>query len=181
MTTTTASSSDSSAWEHDFSRLFQASVDKYKAGHQKAAGLVDEKGAAFLASIGYTGQEFFDFVEDFAKGGEPTLETALKIAAVRREYFLQVQHGVRSTHVIDMDKLPSKDAQVEGISWLPRLLPKAEAKLRGEMPPELMYGCGGDRRFFRENHVDPAEFLRTVWKANGNAADVIAWVKARKA
>ncbi len=178
---TTATASDPTAWEHDFSRLFNASVPKYQAGHQKAAGLVDEKGAAFLASIGYTEQEFFDFVEDFAKAGEPTLDTALKIAAVRRDYFLQVQGGVRSKHVIDMDKLPSKDAQVEGIGWLPRISPKAEAKLRGEMPPDLMYGCGGDRRFFRENKVDPAELLRTVWKANGNHAEIIAWVKARKA
>jgi hypothetical protein len=167
-------------WEQTFSTLFHAAVAKYQAGHQKAAGLVDEKGAAFLATIGYTEQEFFDFVEDYAKGGEPTLETALKIAEVRREYFSKEQHGVRSTHVIDMATLPSKDAQVEGIGWLPRLIPKAEAKLRGEMPPDLMYGCGGDRRFFRENKVDPAELLRVVWKAKGNHAEIVAWVKKQR-
>jgi hypothetical protein len=169
-----------STWEQTFSRLFEASVAKYRAGHAKAAGLVDEKGAAFLTSIGHTEQEFFDFVEDFAKGGEPTLETALKVAAVRRDYFLNEQGGVRSKQVIDMAKLPSKDEQVEGIGWLPRILPKAEAKLRGEMPPDLMYGCGGDRRFFRENKVDAAELLRVVWTANGNKAEVIAWVKKQR-
>ena len=53
------------------------------------------RGAAqFLATIGYSEQEFFDFVEDFAKGGEPTLETALAIAEVRRDYFLREQKGV---------------------------------------------------------------------------------------
>ncbi len=180
MSTTTHAPSPVSTWEQDFSNLFQASVKKYHAGHQKASGLVDEKGAAHLASIGYTEQEFFDFVEDFAKGGEPTLETALKVAGVRRDYFLNEQGGVRSKQVIDMGKLPSKDAQVEGIGWLPRLIPKAEAKLRGEMPPDLMYGCGGDRRFFRENKVDPAEFLRTVWTASGHQAEIIAYVKKQR-
>ena len=168
-----------STWEQTFSSLFHSGVAKYQQGHQKAAGLVDAQGSAFLKTIGYTEQEFFDFVEDFARGGEPTLETALKVAAVRRDYFLNEQKGVASTRQIDMGKLPSKDAEVEGIGWLPRIMPKAEAKLRGEMPADLMYGCGGDRKFFRTNHVDPAGFLQTVWKAKGNQAEIIAWVKAQ--
>ena len=172
--------SDSSTWRDEFSRLFNASIPKYQAGHQKAAGLVDEKGRTFLASIGYTEQEFFDFVEDFARGGEPTLETALAIAGVRRDYFLNEQKGRRSTHEIDMAALPSKDAEVDGLGWLPRIIPKAEAKLRGEMPPDLMYGCGGDRKFFRTNSIDPAEFLRQVWKASGDKDAVIGWVKKNR-
>jgi len=165
-------------WEQRFSKLFQGAVEKYQGGHQKASGLVDERGKKFLSSIGYTEQEFFDFVEDFAKGGEPTLETSLKIAAVRRDYFLKEQNGVATTRCISMDKLPPKDAEVEGIAWLPRLIPKAEAKLRGEMPPDLMFGCGGDRKFFNTHQIDPAEFLRKVWEACGDHAEVVAWVKA---
>jgi predicted dehydrogenase len=169
----------SPAWEKTFSKLFTVAVDKYREGHQKAVGLVDTKGEAFLASIGHTPQEFFDFVEDFAKGGEPTLETALRIAAVRREYFLKEQSGTPSTRNISMSGLPSKDAEVEGIGWLPRLIPKAEAKLRGEMPPDLMYCCGGDRKFFRTRGIDPADFLRKVWQAGGNQAEVVVWVKSK--
>jgi hypothetical protein len=77
-----------------------------------------------------------------------------------------------------MDDLPPKDAEVEGIAWLPRLIPKAEAKLRGEMPPDLMYGCGGDRKFFKTHHVDAADFLQKVWDTSGNQADIVAWIKA---
>jgi hypothetical protein len=172
--------SDSSSWRAEFSRLFSASVSKYQVGHEKAAGLVDDKGRAFLASIGYTEQEFFDFVEDFARGGEPTLETALAIAEVRRDYFVNEQKGQRSKHEIDMDTLPSKDAEVDGIGWLPRLIPKAEAKLRGEMPPDLMYGCGGDRKFFKTNGIDPAELLRHVWQARGDQDVVVGWVKKKR-
>lgn len=170
--------SHTASWESEFSTLFNQAVGKYRAGHQKAAGLVGAPSAAFLQSIGYTEQEFFDFVEDFAKAGEPTLATALNIAAVRRDYFLNEQKGRPFSHQIDMSKLPAKEAAVEGIAWLPRLIPKAEAKLRGEMPPELMYGCGGDRKFFTAHHLDPAEFLREVWKAGGDHNQVIAWVKS---
>jgi hypothetical protein len=171
--------SDSSiSWEQTFSDLFNRAVDKYRQGHTRADGLVDSAGQKFLGILGYTEQEFFDFAEDFSKGGEPTLKTALDVAAVRREYFLKVQNGVFSTRRISMADLPSKDAEVEGIGWLPRLLAKAEAKLRGEMPPDLMYGCGGDRKFFRAHGIDPAEFLRRVWNAEGNPVPVISWVKS---
>jgi hypothetical protein len=172
--------SDSTLWRDEFTRLFELSVPKYQAGHQKPAGLVGAAGGNFLASIGYTEQEFFDFVEDFAKGGEPTLETALAIAAVRRDYFLNEQKGVASSRRIDMAALPAKDAEVAGIGWLPRIIPKAEAKLRGEMPDDLMYGCGGDRKFFRTNGVDPADLLREVWKAGGDQEAVVRWVEKHR-
>jgi len=168
-----------STWEQRFSKLFQSGVEKYRQGHQKAAGMVDEKGRNFLTSIGHTEQEFFDFVEDFAKAGEPTLETALSIAEVRRDYFLKEQNGAFSPHCISMDDLPAKDAEIEGIAWLPRLIPKAEAKLRGEMPPDLMYCCGGDRKFFKAHHIDAADFLRKVWETRGNQPEIITWVKAK--
>jgi predicted dehydrogenase len=168
-----------STWEQRFSRLFQSAVEKYRQGHEKANGLVDREGRNFLASIGHTEGEFFDFVEDFAKVGEPSLETVLKIASVRRDYFLKEQNGAPSPHRISMDDLPAKDAEIEGIRWLPRVILKAEAKLRGEMPPDLMYGCSGDRKFCRINHVDPVDFLRKVWEAHGNRAEIVAWVKAK--
>jgi len=167
----------SNSWDKTFTELFHSAVERYQKGHQKASGLVDAKGQSFLQSIGYTEQEFFDFVEDFSRGGEPTLETALKVAAVRRDYFLKEQGGKPSTWQISMADLPSKDAEVEGIGWLPRLIPKAEAKLRGEMPPDLMYGCGGDRKFFRTHQIAPADFLREVWSAKSDQAKIVSWVK----
>jgi hypothetical protein len=172
-------SNSASTWEQRFADLFHRSVEKYRAGHQKAQGLVDATGHNLLLSIGYTEQEFFDFVEDFAKGGEPTLETALAVASVRHDYFYQEQKGQASAHRVAVADLPAKDAEVDGIGWLPRLIPKAEAKLRGEMPPELMYGCGGDRKFFKTHQVDPADFLREVWRARGNKSQIVSWVKAR--
>jgi hypothetical protein len=119
-------------------------------------------------------------VEDFSKGGEPTLETALAIGGIRRDYFLEEQKGEFSSHFISVQDLPSKDAEIDGMGWLPRLIPKAEAKLRGEMPPELMYGCGGDRKFFRTNGIDPADFLQQTRTAKGDHKKIISWVKQHR-
>jgi hypothetical protein len=116
-------------------------------------------------------------VEDTFFGGEPGMETSLLITAVRREYFLNVQKGRRSGRVIDMDKLPSKSAQLAGIEWLPRLIEKAQAKLRGEMPPELMYCCGGDRAFLREHGIHPADFLREAWSAGDDRQRLLDFVR----
>jgi len=167
------------SWEQRFAKFFQNAVLKYREGHQKAGGLLDEKGQKFLASIGHTEREFFDFIEDFAKAGVPTLETAVKIASVRRDYFLREQNGNPSPRRISMAGLPAKDAEIEGIAWLPRLISKAEAKLRGEMPADLMYGCGGDRKFLKAYHIDAADFLRNVWDAQGNRSKIVEWVKAQ--
>ena len=165
-------------WTNLFTELFHRSVKKYQQGHEKVSGMVTKTDAEFLKSIGYSEQEFFDFVEDNAKGGEPTVETALSVAAVRRDYFMKEQSGKVSDKTISMADLPAKDAEVEGIGWLPRLIPKAEAKLRGEMPPDLMYGCGGDRKFFKTHQIDPAEFLRQTWMAAGNHGKLVTWVKS---
>ena len=130
---------DSANWQQTFSQLFHSAVEKYKSGHHQATGLVDASGTKFLRSIGYTEQEFFDFVEDIVKWDEPTLETALAIATVRRDYFLQVQKGDFSDRRIAMADLPSKDAQVEGIEWLPPAHPqgRGEAARRDAARPDV--------------------------------------------
>ena len=50
-------------------------------------------------------------------------------------------------------------------------------KLRGEMPPDLMYGCGGDRNFFQEWNLDGADFLRAAWLADFDPAALARWVR----
>ncbi|MCX6865247.1 MAG: DUF5069 domain-containing protein [Verrucomicrobia bacterium] len=68
------------------------------------------------------------------------------------------------------------------IAALPRILAKARAKLRGELDPDLMFGCGGDRRFL-EKHGDihPADFLRRVWAAGNDDGKLATWVAAQGA
>lgn len=168
---------DNYNWAKTFGDHFADALDAYRAGKHDADSMFNPAVREFFKSIGATPQEIFDFVEDTHFGGEPGAETALLVTAVRREYFLTVQKGQHSARVIDMDALPSKSAELAGIEWLPRIIEKAKAKLRGEMPPELMYDCGGDRAFLREHNIHPADFLREVWAAGNDLARIVDYVK----
>ena len=168
---------DNYNWAKNFREIFEDGLDAYRSGKHDAEAMFDAAQCEFLGEIGATGQEIFDFIEDTFHGGDPGIETTLLITATRREYFLSVQKSNRNGRVIDMDKLPSKDAQLGGIAWLPRIIEKARAKLRGEMPPELMYCCGGDRAFLREHGIHPADFLREVWAAGDDAKRIQEFVR----
>lgn len=142
--------------------LWEKAVDLYEAGNRESGSYFDSHERAFLASIGHSAREVYDFAEDKVKYGEPDFETFLLVAAQRRDYFLNVMHGKPGDKVVDTGDLPAKKDSVRGIEWLPRLMPKARAKLRGEMSDDLMFLCGGDRGFFRTHDIHPAEFLQFV-------------------
>jgi hypothetical protein len=118
--------------------------------------------AAFLAEIGCTAQELFDFVDDSLGYDDLDFQTVLAVTGIRREYFLNVMDGKPSGRAVPMSALPAKSAEVDGIAWLPRLIAKARLKLRGELDPDLMYGCAGDRPFLRGHHMTLPQFLELV-------------------
>ena len=89
--------------------------------------------AAFLASIGCTAQELFDFVDDLATYGEPGVEETLRVTALRREHFLGAMGGKPAERIVPMSELPEKSDAVDGIPWLPRIIVKARLKLRGAL------------------------------------------------
>lgn len=159
--------------------LFARCVEKEAAGGFDYENGYSAEDLAFLESIGYKKREFYDFVEDEVDGGDPSKYTALLVAAVRRDYFIVEQGGKLSDKVVCADDVPSKQSELEGITYLPRILAKARAKLRGELDPDLMFSCGGDRRFLRENGgLNPADFLRRVWAAGDDDMKVVDWVKS---
>ena len=129
-------------WDSYFVELFDACVDEYDEGNEDFESWFCDEDQDFLKSIGCREREFFDFVEDNVGSGgeEPTAITALLVAAVRRDYFLTIQKGVPSPHLVAPSELPEKTAELDGIVWLPRILVKARAKLRGEMDPDTMFG-----------------------------------------
>ena len=170
------------SWSTTFRNLFRRCAEAFAGGSSDFNHWFDESDRAFLNSIGCKEREFFDFVEDHCLAGaeeEPSLETALLVASVRRDFFKVIQNGRWSDHVISPSELPAKNAEVDGIVWLPRILAKARAKLRGEMDPDTMFGCGGDRAFLSQHDIHPADFLRTVWAADEDDQTVIDFVKSR--
>ena len=111
------------------------------------------------------------------RSGDLSYGDVLLIASARRDYFRVIQKGKPTGHTIRTADLPPKDAAVAGFVWLPRIIPKARAKLCGEMPPDLMYGCGGDRAFLKKVNIHPADFLRFVWSARDDDQKIIEYVK----
>jgi len=170
---------------YDFADKFRALYDKaaklYASGQrdQKAYFTADEQ--AFLTSNGIGIQAMYDYAEDQHNYGEPGYDRALAIETVRRDYFLNSQQGKPSSIVLDESKMPAKTDAVKGIEWLPRIIPKTKAKLRGELPSSLMYSCGGDRKFFKTHDIHPAEFLSVVWRNENNDSAVVDWVVKRSA
>ncbi len=117
-------------------RLFVQSLERCRVGEKDLERFFTPEQQVFLASVGQTPQEIFDFADDHTRyDGDPDWETYLLVSAVRRDYFLTIQHGTARRQTVSMDDLPAKDARLGGIPWLPRIIKKAEAKLRGEMPP----------------------------------------------
>lgn len=165
------------AWDSTFIGLFDRCVARYRSGDTDFEGYYGPGDLAFLDSIGCGKREFFDFVEDYACGGEPSPTTAVMIASVRRDYLREVMRGERSGRVLDPATLPAKTDETAGIVWLPRILAKARAKLRGELDPDTMYCCGGDRAFLKRHGIAPADFLRAVWAAGGDDAKVLDYVR----
>lgn len=162
-----------------FRALYDKAVKRHASGRTGADTYFTADESAFLAANGLTAQNLYDYAEDHNNDGEPGCDRALAIESVRRDYFLNVQHGKPATKFLDVDALPAKTEAVKGIEWLPRLIPKTKAKLRGELPASLMYCCGGDRRFFRQHDIHPAEFLSLVWRNLANDAAIIGWVVKR--
>jgi len=164
-------------WDSTFTELFNRCLEQYQSGNEDFNSYYSEADFAFLKSIGHKPREMFDFVEDFGDGGEPTLSTAIMIASVRRDYFEHIMDGKLSDHEIKPDELPRKSDALDGITWLPRIIMKARGKLRGELDPDIMFSCGGDRKFLRTHDIAPADFLRAVWAADDDESKIVNFVK----
>lgn len=164
-----------------FRELYDKAVSLYREGRRGSGSYFSTSEEAWLKSNGITAQHLYDYAEDDFSDGEPGYDIALGIELIRRDYFLNVQKGIPSSQVLDVSNLPPKSAAVRGIEWLPRIIPKARAKLRGELPASLMYCCGGDRGFFTAHDIHPHEFLSLIWRADDNDNQIIDWVVARSA
>ena len=163
-------------WNEQFIELFDRCVERYRSGNAEFENYYNEDDLQFLRQIGYKPRELFDFVEDHVDEQDPSPSTALLIAAVRRDYLQVAQGGVLSEKEITREDLPSFGDTLGNFAYLPRILTKARAKLRGELDPDLMFCCGGHRKFLREHGIHPADFLRHVWSAgedDGKIADLL--------
>jgi hypothetical protein len=164
-------------WKLEFRSVWDRGVAAWKAGRRSAHTMFAPADVAFLTSIGCAVQELFDFVDDSLGYDDVDFATVLAVTEIRRDYFLSVMHGKPTGRVVPMSELPAKSTEVDGIAWLPRLITKARIKLRGELHPDLMYGCAGDRPFLRRHHMTLPQFLQLVWDKGDDDRAIVNAVK----
>ena len=164
-------------WTHTLREIYDKSLALYQQGNRDLDTYFNVGETGFLSSIGLRPINMYDYAEDMNASGEPDWNTVLLMAAARRDYFLYHQHGKVSASVTEADSLPPKAEELEGIPWLPRIIRKATCFLEGGLCHEIMYCCGGDRRFLKEHDIHPADFLRAVWASGGDQAKVLAFVR----
>ncbi|MBH52751.1 MAG: hypothetical protein CMI18_00170 [Opitutaceae bacterium] len=143
--------------------IWKKGYDDYQAGGRTPGAYLTNEDQEFLAEIGATQHDVYDFTDDFICFGAPDWETFWSVQSIRFNYFKQVMKGQPGTYIRPMAEYTPKDGEIKGISWLPRIIEKAQHKLRGELDPDIMYGCGGDRKFLKNHNLHPAEFLQLVW------------------
>ena len=172
-----AEAPETDPWSEQFRAVYDRALSAFRSGRSSVATLCDSADTAFLLSSGCSVQELYDFVEDAVDYGEPDLATVLDVQRIRRDYFLGVLRGEWTGQVVPMSALPLKTDAVDGIAWLPRLIVKARLKLRGELSPDTMYGCGGDRPFLRRMGLTLPGFLERVRDCGDDDLAIVEAVK----
>lgn len=168
------------AWTREFRVVYDKAVALYQKGNRDLSRYFTEEEKAFLASIGLKPINVYDLAEDFSSSGEPDWETALLMVAARRDYFLYEQLGKANAKETAEKDLPARKAELGGIEWLPRIIAKARCFLEGGLCHDIMYCCGGDRRFLKDHNLHPSDFLRIVWASHGDDQKVLKFVEAAK-
>ena len=164
-------------WSAKLQALYNKALRAYQQGVSDAGALFTQEESLELSSVGLKPINVFDYVEDFVKYGEPGWNEFLLVAAARRDYYLYELHCARPAPPIREADLPAKTEAIEGIEWLPRITLKARCFLEGTLPHEIMYGCGGDRRFLKQHDIHLADFLRMTWAARGDAAKILKFLR----
>ena len=164
-------------WRTEFQKLFDSAVARYQSGLRSPSHIFEGKDVEFLASIGTSPFEIYDFVEDWSEVGEPSFETILAITSVRHEYFVKEQQRKSSGLVQAPETFPAGTLDLAGFRWLPRIIAKARAKLKGELPSDIMYSCGADRPFLKKVGIAPEDFLKTVWESGSNDRAILERVE----
>jgi hypothetical protein len=164
-------------WTSELRSLYDKAMELYRSGNREVSAFFSEDEVIKLSEIGLKPINVFDYVEDYVKSGDPGWDTFLLVAAVRRDYFLHEQKRKPTMAEMSADELPAKTDAIEGIEWLPRIIQKAQCFLGGGLCHDIMYGCGGDRRFLQSHAVHSADLLRVVWAAKGDKKKVLDYLR----
>lgn len=158
--------------------LWDKGVEDYHNGGRVPGAYLTEEEQAFLSEIGANEQDLYDYTDDSIRYGEPDFEMFWAVQSMRFNYFRMIMKNRQGDYTAPMEAYSPKNAEINGIPWLPRIIEKAKRKLRGELNPDIMYGCGGDRQFCKTHNLHLAEFLQLVWTHWDNHQAIAAYIEA---
>lgn len=171
-------------WNDRYMTLFREAAERYLTNPHASTErffLPDE--TEFLSSIGMRAEEMHHHIADYCTLGEPSLSTALLVAAQRRSFFLTTQRGISGNAAeVKASSLPAETEEFQEIPYLPRLIRKAEATLFGTLDKALHFPDTKDRDFLRTHGgIHPADFLALVSAARGDRQKIVSAVLAAMA
>ena len=95
-------------WKARFRELYHSAQERYRAGRATTLTLFEPDEVYFLATIGCSTRELFDFVEDSINWDDVEYEQVEGVTELRRDHFVNVLGSESATTKIDPDKIPAK-------------------------------------------------------------------------
>lgn len=161
---------------NELQRFHEQASANYKGGCRTPAQILPAVDLETLAGFGITPQFVYDAVDDLARYGEPGKDVFVELARMRVEYFQTTLHGRPSANIVQESELPPKSAEFQGVSWLLRIIRKAQCFLEGSLCDDIMYGCAGDRSFLKKYNATLPAFLAVVRDSHGDPSQALRFL-----
>ena len=95
-------------WKPRFRELYEAAQQRYRDGRATTTTIFEPDEVYFLATIGCSSRELFDFVEDSINWEDVEYDQVEGVTALRRDHFVNTLRGEPARTQIDPDKIPPK-------------------------------------------------------------------------
>ena len=166
--------------DNELTAFYAEALANYRSGCRTATAILSPSSLNALAGYGISPFFVFDYVDDGARYGEPDLETFLKVAMIRVNYFRDVLQSNPAPVEVPEKALPLKSDEFQGVSWLPRIIEKARCLLAGSLCSDIMYGCSGDRAFLAKFDATLPGFLEMIRDTSGDPEAALRYLKKGK-
>jgi hypothetical protein len=158
-------------------KLYDKAIANYRTGCRKPSQILPAEDLETLAKFGVAPQCLYDVVDDLARYGEPGKAVFVQLAQMRADYFQTTLAGRPPSRIVEERELPPKSAEFQGVSWLPRIIRKAQCFLEGSLCDDIMYGCAGDRSFLKKYNATLPSFLAVVRDTQGDPAQALRFLE----
>jgi hypothetical protein len=161
---------------NELNHLHDKAVSIYLSGCRHPSQILPAGDLDTLAKFGISAQFLYDAVDDLARYGVPDKSVFMDLAKMRADYFQTSLQGHPPLYIVEERELPPKSAAFEGVSWLPRIIRKAQCFLEGSLCDDIMYGCAGDRSFLKKYNATLPAFLAVVRDTHGDPAQALRFL-----